>query len=418
MNSSYDSSDKDDRKTSKKRKDDTLDHSKLDKEMSRVAKTRAGKEEDAKDKVLGKLRAINFRLRKKLKYLNEKVEKAIDRTETKRILAARKRAPKDTAHMIRVKDKEIDNAQNQIESYQVEIHKLQTKIDEISQVGKMIEIEQEVREHKSIVSELKKEIKDKELLLKNLAKSDDPSYKIKNMINEIRMWKEKIAARQELYEKNENNVNGQSERLPEIEKENEELMGQIQSLDAKIDLENSKKKDKRAKKDLEDIGENVKTSKEKFEMGKKNHEKEIKAQKKKTDEAEKEREELYKKLKELGQEKRISSLKLREVGRMLKHNQLNPIGAVNTKNVMTSRRGESVKKKVLNKRGSTSNLHSGSKPRRRSIVSGEKKLSKGKNNQSTQLLHKQKQYSKPNEDSDEDFEKNQVLDYSKLKKRV
>jgi len=186
----------------------------------------------------------------------------------------------------------------------------------------------------------------------------------------------------------------------------------------KLTLKIVRNKDKRAKKDLEDIGENVKTSKEKFEMGKKNHEKEIKAQKKKTDEAEKEREELYKKLKELGQEKRISSLKLREVGRMLKHNQLNPIGAVNTKNVMTSRRGESVKKKVLNKRGSTSNLHSGSKPRRRSIVSGEKKLSKGKNNQSTQLLHKQKQYSKPNEDSDEDFEKNQVLDYSKLKKRV
>mmetsp|Transcript_26240 Transcript_26240/g.26145 ORF Transcript_26240/g.26145 Transcript_26240/m.26145 type:complete len:244 (+) Transcript_26240:3-734(+) len=243
-----------------------MDHSKLDKHMSRVAKDRAGKAEDDKDKALGKLRSINFRLRKKLKYLNEKVEKAIDRTETKRILAARKKAPKNTAHMIRVKDKEIENAQKQTEAYQIEIQKLQHKIDEISQVGKMIEMEQEVRDHKAAINELKKEIKDKELLLENLAKSDDPSYKIKNMINEIRMWKEKIQSRAELYEKNENNVNGQSERLPEIEKENDELMSQIQHLDAKIDLEASKGKDKKVKKDLEDIGESVKTSKEKYEM--------------------------------------------------------------------------------------------------------------------------------------------------------
>ncbi len=386
--------------------------------MNRVSKNKVGNEEDEKDKVLAKLRSINFRLRKKLKYLNEKVEKAIDRTETKRILAARKQPPKNTAHMIRVKDKEIENAENQMAAYQMEIHKLSAQIEEISQVGKMIEMEQEAREHKQAISDLRKEIKDKELILENLAKSDDPSYKIKNMINEIRMWKEKIINRRELYEKNEGNVNNQSERLPEIEKENDELIGQIQALDAKIDFAENKRKDKKAKKDLQDIGDSVKQAKDKYELCKKNFEKEVKQQQKKTDEITSERDALYRRVKELDQEKRISTLKLREVGRMLKHNQLNPIGPVKAKGGITARRGEPGKKKTLNKRGSTSNLHSGAKSKRRSIIRGEKGMSRGKNNQSTQLLHKQKQYAKPNEDSDEDFEKNQMIDYSKVKRKA
>mmetsp|Transcript_26240 Transcript_26240/g.26146 ORF Transcript_26240/g.26146 Transcript_26240/m.26146 type:complete len:104 (+) Transcript_26240:879-1190(+) len=103
---------------------------------------------------------------------------------------------------------------------------------------------------------------------------------------------------------------------------------------------------------------------------------------------------------------------------MLKHNQLNPIMPIKTKNGLTARRGEPGKKKTLNQRGSTSNLHSGINSKGKSVLSGEKKLNRGQNNQSTQLLHKQKQYSKPNDDSDEDLEKNQVIDYSKIKKKA
>lgn len=385
--------------------------------MNRVAKNRLGKEEDEKDKVLGKLRSINFRLRKKLKFLNEKVEKAIDRTETKRILAARKKAPVDTAHQIMVQDKEIENAQNQMEAYQREMAKLQAKIDQLSQVGRMIEMEQETREHKSAISELKKEIKDKELILENLAKSDDPSYKISSMINEIRMWKEKIHHKQEVFEKNESHVASQNERLPEIEKENDEIMSQIQSHDAKIDLDEGKKRNKEAKKDLQNIGDEMKTAKEKYELCIKNNEKEAKHQQKEVDKIAAERDILYRRVKELEQEKRISTLKLREVGRMLKHNQLNPIMPVKTSHGLTARRGEPGRKKTLGKRGSTSNLHSGAHTKR-SIIGGNKRLSRGGNNQSTQLLHKQKQYAKPSEDSDEDFEKNQIIDPSKMKRKV
>lgn len=348
--------------------------------------------------------------------MNEKVEKAIDRTETKRILASRKKQQFDTPHMLRVKEKEIENCEQQYESYQREIKTLEYKIEEVSQVGKMMEMEQEIREHNQVISDLKKVIKDKELILENLAKSDDPSYKIKNMINEIRMWKEKIQKREELYERNEGSLQLQTEKLPEVEKENEELIRNIQNLDSNIELKPSRFKNKEMEKELEKISEEIKSSKESYELVKKDNAKELKNLKKKIDEAKAERDELYRKLKELNQEKRISDLKLREVGRMLKHNQLNPIGPVKAYHGLTSRRSESGSQLSNSKRGSVSNLHSGIKKKRKILGHPQKKMSRGANTKSVQLLHKQKQYSKPNEDSDEDFEKNQAIDYDKLKK--
>ena len=99
---------------------------------------------------MDKLRSINYRLRKKLKELNDKVERAIDRTDTKRMLAAtKKKKAFDPAHMGLVRDKELENSQNQIAAYQREIESLQARIEEISQVDKMLEKEQLLKDNKS-----------------------------------------------------------------------------------------------------------------------------------------------------------------------------------------------------------------------------------------------------------------------------
>ena len=383
--------------------------------MNRVANNRKDFEEDEKDRVLAKLRSINFRLRKKLKYLNEKVEKAIDRTETKRILASRKKQPINVAHQMKVKEKEIENAEQQYGAYQREIKSLQAKIEEISQVGKMLEMEQETREHKQAISDLKKAVKDKELILENLAKTDDPSYKISNMINEIRMWKEKIQNREALYERNESTVAMQDDKMAEIEKENEELMSKIQQLDSNIQLEPRKGRNQDIGNAMEKAQEEIKNAEEKYETIRKTKEKELKLAQKKLNEKKAERDEFYRKAKELDQEHRISTLKLREVGRMLKHNQLNPLVPIRGNHNLTSRRSAVGSKKSMSKRSSVADLHSATKKKNKPLGVPEKKLSRGGNAQSTQLLHK-KQYSKPNDDSDEDFEKNQVIDFDKKKK--
>lgn len=194
--------------------------------------------------MLDKLKAINSRLRKRLKDLNTKVEKAIERTESKRILATRKKKDNDIPHKIAVKDKEIDNAKFQLQGYEKEIESLQRRIDEISQVDKMLDSEQLLKEYNTQWADLRKQIKDLEKLSKDKGKAlekltdgDDYNYKIRNMIDEVRMWKEKIKHRQDIYEKNENGLELKSDRMNTLEKENQSLMEQIQSLNSKINLD-------------------------------------------------------------------------------------------------------------------------------------------------------------------------------------
>lgn len=110
-----------------------------------MTKDREDKKEDDKDRVLDKLRSINYRLRKKLKDLNAKVERAIDRTDTKRVLAARNKKDLDIPHRIRVKDKELENTENQLASYKKEIEALRSRVDEMNQVDKMLDMEQELK---------------------------------------------------------------------------------------------------------------------------------------------------------------------------------------------------------------------------------------------------------------------------------
>ena len=195
------------------------------------------------------LKKQNYLFRQKLKELNEMVEKAIDRTYVKRMLAARKKTVVDVGHRNIVLDKEMNNAEKQIEAYKKEINSLNVKIDEISQVDTMLDREQGLKENKAEIIELKKTIKvlekqskdiGKELL--KLTEGDDYNYKIRNLIDEIRMWKEKIRHRQEVYDKAENTTHLQTERLSNIERDNAKLMSKVENLNCDINLNQNSQK--------------------------------------------------------------------------------------------------------------------------------------------------------------------------------
>lgn len=195
------------------------------------------------------LKKQNYLFRQKLKELNEMVEKAIDRTYVKRMLAARKKTVVDVGHRNIVLDKEMENAEKQIEAYKKEINSLNVKIDEISQVDTMLDREQGLKENKSEITELKKTIKvlekqskdiGKELL--KLTEGDDYNYKIRNLIDEIRMWKEKIRHRQDVYDKAENTTHLQTERLSNIERDNAKLMSKVENLNCDINLNQNSQK--------------------------------------------------------------------------------------------------------------------------------------------------------------------------------
>ena len=77
--------------------------------MKRIEHRRGNKQKDDKDHLIDKMRTINAKLKKRLKMLNQVVERAIDKTDTKRILLSTKPKP-NPSHVSKVKDREIENA--------------------------------------------------------------------------------------------------------------------------------------------------------------------------------------------------------------------------------------------------------------------------------------------------------------------
>lgn len=53
---------------------------------------------------------------------------------------------------IEVCDKEIENAQKQLESYKKEIVRLNAKIEQLSEVNKVIDLEDEIKEKTEVIN--------------------------------------------------------------------------------------------------------------------------------------------------------------------------------------------------------------------------------------------------------------------------
>ncbi len=71
--------------------------------MKKIEKKRIHRPRDHKDDLIDKLRGLNSKLKRRLKTLNQVVEKAIDKTDTKRILLSTKKKV-DPEKISRVKD--------------------------------------------------------------------------------------------------------------------------------------------------------------------------------------------------------------------------------------------------------------------------------------------------------------------------
>jgi hypothetical protein len=109
-----------------------------------------------------------------------------------------------------------------------------------------------------------------------LQNNEDPSYKISSVINEIRMFKEKIQKREELYDKNEHTQETQDDNLAKIEKENSQLLSKIQGIDPNIDVEPNKSKEISKKSEMDKVNEEIRVKKELFEETQRENNKEYK----------------------------------------------------------------------------------------------------------------------------------------------
>jgi predicted RNase H-like nuclease (RuvC/YqgF family) len=67
-----------------------------------------------------------------------------------------------TEHQIRVKEKELKNAQAQVELYKRELHGLQAKVDDLSGVDRLMQLESRLRDGIQEKSDLERKVKELE----------------------------------------------------------------------------------------------------------------------------------------------------------------------------------------------------------------------------------------------------------------
>lgn len=285
----------------------------------------------SKDAYISKLKKLNEKLRNKLKDLNSRLERVLDRINTKQLLAKKKNKEVPVEKQISVCDKEIENAQKQLENYKKEILRLTSKVDELSQVNKVIDLEEEIKLKTEIKSGLKKEIKqlernihDQGKELEKLANADDHHVVLNSLTEKLRVWKEKSNKLETTIEREKKAMEDHSERVQKLKQEKSQLEKDVEKL---MKEKGFKEPEKASNKKIEI----QKLKEEQEKMIKKNKLEESKNRKeerdmdRKLEKLESELEELQKQLREKEQENRISTMKIRQYKRTIKQAKLKPM---------------------------------------------------------------------------------------------
>lgn len=138
---------------------------------------------------------------------------------------------------IDVCDKEIENAQKQLESYKKEIIRLTTKVEQLSEVNKVIDLEDEIKAKTAIKSNLKKEIKqlernihDQGKELEKLANTDDHHTTLNALTEKLRVWKEKNSKLEITIQREKKAMEDQSEKVQALKSEKVKLEEEVKKL--------------------------------------------------------------------------------------------------------------------------------------------------------------------------------------------
>ncbi len=93
----------------------------------------------------------------------------------------------------------MKNAQTQVELYKRELGQLQAKVDDLSGVDRLLQLENKLREGLAEKSELEKKVKELERqhkdqgkALEKMSNEEEFQAKMKILVDELRVWKEKV----------------------------------------------------------------------------------------------------------------------------------------------------------------------------------------------------------------------------------
>lgn len=174
---------------------------------------------DETDHKIERLQHVNHKLMNKMKELNLVLENTLDRANTRKMAKMNKEAnvvKQDVNHQIKVKQTEIANTGNSIEKYKGDIADMKRKLGNAQGVNKLMALEEKLRTSKQEKADLEKKIKDLQIkhkeqgrALEKLSNEDEFQLKLRSLVDELRVWKDKVRKLQEQQQKEERNKKSQ-----------------------------------------------------------------------------------------------------------------------------------------------------------------------------------------------------------------
>jgi hypothetical protein len=162
-----------------------------------------------------------------------------------------------------------------------------------------------------------------------MSNEEEFQAKMRTLVDELRVWKEKVKKLESQQDKEEQTRKFQSEKIVQVQEENKKYQTVIDQLKLKkgiVDQEKLAQEEHVMKEaDLERLEQEKMALEKQVTEEDKRHRLELRKWERKIKESEQRLDSFNKELKEKEQENRISKLKIKEMRRLIKHNQLKPI---------------------------------------------------------------------------------------------
>eukprot|EP00347_Sterkiella_histriomuscorum_P007381 403349157 len=190
-----------------------------------------------KDQIILKLRHQNGVLREKLKELNQALDQALEKAQKNMNKKGYQQLPPNIETLLKTKEREMQNQEQQIQNLKKEVHMLRQKLDIDAGVEKQIRLETNLKEAEKRNQELVREIKALQKIqneqgkaLDKITNQNDYNMKIKNLMDELKVTKEKYKEVDEKQRREEKTNRSQFEQVIRLEEKCKELKAQNQAL--------------------------------------------------------------------------------------------------------------------------------------------------------------------------------------------
>ena len=172
---------------------------------------------------------------------------------------------------------------------------------------------------------LEKQNTDQGKALDKLTNDVENHNKIRNLVEELRVWKEKVKKLEKACKKDKETRKEQIERIKRTEEENLKYQEELEGLMERRKAKQAANEKQEEVPDIDLITYEKDQMKMEFVEEEKRQKIELRTLEKRSKELNEKAEDLRKDLKEKEQEQRISTYKLNELRRSIKHNQLKPL---------------------------------------------------------------------------------------------